>query len=432
MVTFIGVVKMDTIPVNLIFLLFFLLCLSAFFSSAETAFSSANKIRLKNYADEERAGGKKAYYITQHFDHALSTILIGNNLVNIAAATIAAKVASDLFGENPGLLISTIVMTILVLIFGEVLPKSFAKDNAEPFALRISGILIFLMKVVSPITWILVQFKLFLASLRAQKNTVPSITEEELKEMVNISEEEGILDNNEKELLHKSLEFNDIKVMEILTPRTDIVAIDVEMSIEQITSILLTERYSRVPVFEGNTDNIIGILSEREFLSALVKGNDINIKELMRKPIFVIESMRIASLLPILQKQRVHMAIVIDEFGGTSGLITLEDILEEIVGEIWDEHDDTTKTMTQIDQNVYEFTGDYPLDDFARLMNVELPDSTYHILGGWLVEVFQKVPSVNDEITYEHLTIRITEAEDRRIRKVIVIVNEDIEILKRH
>ncbi|WP_096202028.1 hemolysin family protein [Bacillus sp. FJAT-45350] len=410
------------IPLNLLILLGVLLFLSAFFSSAETAYSSANKIRLKNYADEGRTGGKKAYYITDNFDYALSTILIGNNLVNIAAATISAQIATTLFGGNTGtgLLVSTVVMTVLILIFGEVLPKSFAKENAEPFALKIASILILLMKVLRPVTWLLVKLKQFMTNKISRKEFTPSITEQELKEMVSISQEEGVIDFHEKELLHNTLEFNDIKVVEILTPRTEVIAIDIDMPVDEITPILMKERYSRVPVYKGTVDNIIGVLSERDFLFHLIKHKDVDIAQLMRKPLYVIETLGIATLLPMLQKNRVHMAVVIDEFGGTSGIITLEDILEELVGEIWDEHDEKIKEMSELSPNVYEFNGDYPLDDFSAVIDMELPKSSSHTVGGWLVEEFQEVPSVNEVFEYEHLKITITGAEERRILKVKV------------
>ncbi|MFC0472536.1 hemolysin family protein [Halalkalibacter kiskunsagensis] len=412
---------MSDIPLNLVFVLFILLILSAFFSSIETAYSSANKLRLKSYADENRPGGAKALFISQNFDHALSTILIGNNLVNIAAATISAQVATELFGGNTGLLISTIVMTILILIFGEVLPKSFAKENAESLALKVSAILLFLMKLFTPLTWLLVQLKQVMAKFVSKTEVSPSVTEEELKEMFSISQAEGVIEPNEKELLHNTLDFNDIKVVEVLTPRTDLVAIDINMSIEEIIAILVRERFSRLPVFEKSVDNIIGILSERDFLTELVTKKETDIRKLIRKPLFVVETLGIATLLPMLQKNRVHMAVVIDEFGGTSGIVTLEDILEELVGEIWDEHDEKINETNRLGPNEYEFYGDYPLDDFARMVQVELPDSRNHTLGGWLTEEFHYVPKVNEELVYDGIKLIVTEAEDRRIIKVRVI-----------
>ncbi|WP_078555715.1 hemolysin family protein [Bacillus alkalicellulosilyticus] len=413
---------MNDIPIGLLLFLVILLLLSAFFSSMETAFSSANKIRLKNYSEEGKPGAKKAYYITQHFDYALSTILIGNNLVNIAAATISAAIASQLYGESAGLVISTVVMTILVLIFGEVLPKSFAKENAESLALKISGILVFLMSTFKPLTWVLVQLKVYLSSLVTSKESTPSITEQELKEMINISEEEGVIEDHERELVQNSLDFNDIRVGEILTPRTNIVAIEASSSVQDIQVLLLEERYSRVPVYQDTIDNIIGILSERDFLRNKVRYEEFDITELVRKPMFIYESMRISRLLPELQKNHSHMAIVIDEFGGTSGLITLEDILEELVGEIWDEHDEEHNDIKQIEENVYEFNGDFPLDEFAEVVDIPIPTSMYQTLGGWLVEEFQRFPVAEDQLKYGKLTLIVTEADDRRIRKVKVVV----------
>lgn len=417
---------MEHISLTLIIILFILLASSAFFSAAETAFSSANKIRLKNYANKNHAGGKRAYYILENFDHALSSILIGNNLVNILAATIAGQVAANMFGESKGVAISTLVMTVLILIFGEVLPKSLAKEDAENISLKFSGILTIIMRLLLPFTWGLVKLKEKVSKIFKKQEALPSITEEELKQIVNISEEEGIIDNTEKLLVQNSLDFDEILVSEILTPRTKMVAVDVNLSIEEITTVLLDQRYSRIPVYEDNIDNIIGILYERDFYSSLIKEAEINIRDLIRKPILVMESMPISSVLAKLQKNRVQMAIVLDEFGGTAGLITLEDILEELVGEIWDEHDEKIQGSKQIETNLYEFSGDFPLDEFARMLKIELPDSSYHTVGGWLVETFQEIPSTDEIYTYEHLKIVITEAKERRINKIKVFINENV------
>ncbi|KSU88754.1 hemolysin family protein [Priestia flexa] len=411
---------MVDLPLSQIILLAVLILLSAFFSSAETAFSSVNKIRLKNYADEKRRGSKKALLITENFDQALSTILIGNNIVNIAASSISAKVAIDLFGGNSALVISTVVMTILILIFGEVLPKSLAKEHAESFTLMISGILYFLIKVLTPISYLFVLLKSGVSKLFTGKEYSPSVTEEEIKVMVDLSEEEGVIDNQEKELVHRSLEFNEIVVGQILKPRIDMVAIEVNQPIDEIKEIFLEERYSRIPVYEDNIDNIIGILSERDFLTYLVQEKEVNLRELVREPMFVVESMKISVLLPELQKNKVHMAIVVDEFGGTSGLVTLEDILEEIVGEIWDEHDEAVRYVDQISETEFEFNTEIPLDDFLKYVEVPAPESSYHTLGGWIFEQFERVPVAGDFFSYEGVTFTIKEVENRRIRKVNV------------
>ncbi|GAC90263.1 hypothetical protein KN10_0699 [Anoxybacillus flavithermus NBRC 109594] len=417
---------MGDLPLSLTFLLIALILLSAFFSASETAFSSVNKIRLKNYVDEKRRGSKKALYIAENFDQALSTILVGNNIVNIAAASISAKVATDLFGGSTGLVISTVGMTILILIFGEVLPKSLAKEHAESFSLLISDVLYMLIQLFTPVTALLVMLKKVVSKLVGQRADVPSVTEEEIKVMVNLSEEEGVIDNKEKELVHRSLDFNDILVGEIFTPRIDMVAVEVNQPVEEIRDIFLRERYSRVPVYEGDIDNVIGILSESDFFSQLVQGKEVNVRQLLRTPLFVVESMRISTLLPELQKSKVHMAIVIDEFGGTSGLITLEDILEQIVGEIWDEHDEAVKTFQKINDYEYEFNAELPLDEFCHILGIDELESSSHTLGGWVFEMFERIPTVGESFEYETLTVTVRQVENRRIRKVLVRIREPI------
>jgi CBS domain containing-hemolysin-like protein len=413
------VTALEEIPQSLILLLVVLLFLSAFFSSAETAFSSANRIRLKSMMEEGNKGAGKALYITDRFDQVLSTILIGNNIVNIAAATISGAVATQLFGPNLGVFISTFVLTVLVLIFGEIIPKSLAKEYAETFTSKISGIMLLLMKIIAPVNWVFLQIKRGVTKLIKKNETSPSVTEEELKMMVELSEEEGVIDETEKELVHRSFDFNDIIVEEVFKPRTNMVALNIEDDPDLIKETFFRERFSRIPIFEGNIDNIIGILSERDFLTAYIK-NEVDLRALLRDPIFVVESMKINTLLPQLQKEKTHMAIVIDEYGGTSGLITLEDILEELVGEIYDEHDDDIKLFKQVDTSTYLFHADYPLDDFVRFTGVELPDTIHHTIGGWLSEEFQRVPKNGEKFSYEHIQLTIHEADERRVHFVMV------------
>ncbi|WP_416149961.1 hemolysin family protein [Salipaludibacillus sp. HK11] len=408
------------VSLRVLLFLLILLILSAFFSSSETAFSSVNAIRLKTMTEAGDKGAKKALHITNNFDEALSTILVGNNLVNIAAATLSGQLAAQLFGANLGAIISTIVVTGFILIFGEILPKSFAKEYAELFTSKISAILLLLMKIIYPVNWIFLKLRKFVGSLVNKNTTSPSMTETELKMMVQIGEDEGIIGENEKQLVHRSFEFNDIVVEEIFTPRTNMVTCNINDNAEKIKNIFFRERYSRIPVFEDHIDNIIGVLSERDFLKAFIQQSEINLKQLVRTPIFVVESMKIHTLLPQLQNVKSHMAIVIDEYGGTAGLITMEDMLEEIVGEIYDEHDDVVKRFKQIDTSTFQFHADYPLDDFARLTNVELPDTTYFTIGGWLQEEFQRIPVQGNSLNYDHLIIKIKEADERRIYSVIV------------
>jgi putative hemolysin len=418
--------SLGELPLSLFGLLLFLIILSAFFSSAETAFSSANKIRLKNYMEENRRGSKKALYITENLDAALLTVLVANNIVNIAAVSISAKVAIDTFGGNLGLFVSMIGMTILMIIFGEILPKSFAKEKAELLSLRYSNVVYVLIKLLAPITVLFALLKRKITNLFNRGITVPAVTEEEIKVMIDLSEEEGVIDNKEKELVHRSLDFDDILVGEIFTPRIDMVAVEVNQPIEKIRDIFLEEKYSRIPVYEDDIDNVIGILSESDFFSQLIQQKEINIRKLLRKPLFVLESMKISELLPELQKSKVHMAIVVDEFGGTSGLITLEDILEQIVGEIWDEHDEAVKTIHKIDEFQYEFNAELPLDEFCRIMKITEPESSSHTLGGWVFETFARIPNVGEKFNYESLTLTVRQVENRRIRKVLVRINEPV------
>jgi putative hemolysin len=411
---------LDDIPLYSLVSLGVLILLSAFFSSAETAYSSVNKIRLKNFEGEGVRGSKKAVYIADNFDNALSTILIGNNIVNIAAASISASLAAKLVGGNAGLVISTFVMTIVILIFGEILPKSLAKENAEGWALTISGVLYILIKILTPINFLFLKLKELVSKLFSKDDGMPSVTEEELKAMLDISQEEGVIDKEERELIHRSMDFDDIIASEVLTPRIDVKAVEVNQSIEEIKEMFFEERFSRIPVYEDHIDNIIGILSEKEFFTHLLKFGEVNIRELFREPMFVFESAKISSLLTKLQKDKVHMAIVVDEFGGTTGLITLEDILEEIVGEIWDEQDEKIHSMTKINEKMYKFDSQYQLDDFTELLNVPEPESSYHTLGGWVVESFEDIPTEGESFEYEHLKITVDEVDNRRVRTIKV------------
>jgi putative hemolysin len=412
------------LPLSLLGWFFLCIVLVAFFSSAEAAFSSANKIRLKNYVEENHRGSKRVNYIMENLDRVLLTVLVANRVTSIVAVAFLADIATTMLGERAGLIAAIIVMTVLLLIFGEILPKSIAKEHAESLSIRYAGIVYALMKLLSPITTLFNAVKESVAKRFTNGTVVPAVTEEEIKVMIDLSEEEGIIDNKEKELIHRSLDFDEILVGEIFTPRSDMVAVEVNQPIEAIRDVFLEEKYSRIPVYEEDIDNVIGILSESDFFSELVQQKDINIRALLRKPLFVMESMKISDLLPELQKSRVHMAIVIDEFGGTAGLITLEDIIEQIVGEIWDEHDEAVKNIQQIDENSYEFNAELPLDEFCEIMKIDAPESSSHTLGGWIFEMFERVPNVGETLHYGPLTLTVRQVENRRIRKVLVSLNE--------
>ncbi|WP_410982197.1 hemolysin family protein [Bacillus cereus] len=403
-------------------LLVFLFLLSSFFASAETALASVNQVRLKKFVNEGRRGSDKALYLTkpENFDKSLSSILVGNNIVNIAAASISTKLLTDIFGGNIGVWISTVVMSILILIFGEIIPKSLAKNHAESYSLAISNVIYVLNKLLAPINSLLLSSKILFTKLFSNNNKLPSITEEEIKLIINMGKEEGVIDAVESQLIHRSMNLDEISLKEILTPRVDIVAIDITLTTEEITKVFFKERFSRILVYEKSMDNIIGFLSKKEFLSHLLKYKEINIKDLLREPLYVTESMKASALLPRLQKDKMRMAIVLNEFGVTIGLVTLEDILEMIVGEILDENEGSKKLVSQINENVYIFDAQYPLRDFAELMHVSLPKSAYFVLGGWILEKLEAIPLKGDSFYYEKLKISVDEVVERRVRKIKV------------
>lgn len=405
-------------------MVFLCIVLTAFFSSVETAFSSANKIRLRNYVEENHRGSKRVNYIVENLDRVLLTALVANRIAGIVAVAFLVDIATTTLGERVGLIVAVIVMTVCLLIFGEILPKSIAKEHAESLSIRYAAIVYALMKLLSPITILFNAVRDRVVKWFTNGKAVPAVTEEEIKVMIDLSEEEGIIDNKEKELIHRSLDFDEILVGEIFTPRSDMVAVEVNQPIGEIRDVFLKEKYSRIPVYEEDIDNVIGILSESDFFSELVQQKEINVRALLRKPLFVVESMKISDLLPEFQKSKVHMAIVVDEFGGTAGLITLEDIIEQIVGEIWDEHDEAVKIIQQIDENSYEFNAELPLDEFCEIMKIEAPESSSHTLGGWIFEMFERVPNVGETLHYGPLTLTVQQVENRRIRKVLVSLNE--------
>ncbi|WP_217448033.1 MULTISPECIES: hemolysin family protein [unclassified Bacillus (in: firmicutes)] len=408
---------MDTIV--LIIVLVVSLYLSTYYSAAETAYSSVNKIRLRYYASKNKPGSKKALYITEHFDEALSTILIGNNITNVAATSIGTTVAAKLFGEGAGLLISTIVMTIIILIFAEILPKTIANENAGKYSLKYSRSLLFQMRLLTPVNVLNHKLKEFVSKKFGKTENLPSITEEEIKLLVDISEKEGIINKDEKELVHRTLALKEIMVGEIFTPRMDIIAVEVNQSIEEIKKVFLKERYSKIPVYKENIDNIIGFLTEREFMSELIQHNEVNIAKLLRYPLFVENSMSSGSLMHKLQRTKSQMAIVVDEFGGTFGLITLEDILEVLVGDIWDEHDEKIM-VKKLDESLYKVDTRFKLKEFVELFNVPMPETQAHTLGGWIFEKLERIPKEGKTFQFENLQITVHEVNHYRIRKVMI------------
>lgn len=402
----------------------FLVVMSAVFSATETAYSSANLIRLKNLANSGKKTAKTAVKIIEKYDKALTAVLIGNNIVNIAASSIATVVFSSAFGAN-GVAAATLVMTIVVLIFGEVLPKNFAKENAERFCLFMAYPLNALMFVFTPIIAFFVMLKNLLSRLFKNKNKQPSVTEEELMYMIEEIEDEGVLEEQESNLVRSALEFDETLVEEILIPRVNVIAIDKNEDIEIIKDCFFENSYSRFPVYDETIDNIIGILHQNDFCKLYFDGGK-DIVPFLKKPLFVSEYQKISDTLKAMQREKVHMAVVLDEYGGTSGIVTLEDIIEELVGEIYDESDDEDTSFVKISDNKYDVSADLSISDFAERIGIDEEEfeTDCNSLGGLFMDTLHRVVRINDTVEYKMLRLTATKIEDQWIERIAVEVKD--------
>lgn len=419
-------IALDSIPSASMYLLVALLSLSAYFAALETSITNANKIRLKHRAENGDLKAKRALKLLNEFERSISTILIGNNIVNIAIAIIATTLATEMFGNDFGTIALTVVIvTVIILIFGEIIPKSIAKLKAEKFLLAFSASLLALMKLFYPISWPFVKLQLGVNKQIRMRNEEPTVTEEDVKALVDIGEEEGTFLSDEKELLHNAIEFDDILVKEILVPRLDVVAIDISSSIEEVKQLFMKEKYTRIPVYDGTIDNVVGIISHRDFFEKYVQDLTFEIKDILRKPFFTVTSMKISSLLKEMQKRKIQLAIVLDEYGGTAGIVTIEDIIEEIVGDIWDEYDDNEVLYETIDETKIRLHGMMPLEDFCELVNIDMPQTSSNTLSGWISDILGYLPQKGEMVSFLNLNLYIEEVKNRRIEKVIVEINKE-------
>lgn len=396
---------------------------SAFFSSAETAYSSVSKVRLKNYADNGNKKAKRALIISEKYERLISTILIGNNIVNIAASSLATLLFVSFLGDATGTLLSTVVLTIIVLIFGEVLPKNMAKQSSESLCMSYSGVLYVLMLIFKPLSAmfeILSRVATRIAS-RGKKQS-PTYTEDELKYIIESSEEEGVLEEQESELVQSALEFDEKTAYDILTPRVDMIALDIDEDSKVILKTIITERFSRIPVYKDNVDNIVGILHTRDYLEALLNNPDTKMKSLLQPAYFIYRTKTLSSLLSDFKYKKLHIAVVTDDYGGTLGIVTMEDLLEQLVGDIWDEDEEVEHKYKKIGVNKYEISGDLNLSEFLNLFNKDARylDSDSKSVGGWALEFFGKIPENNDQFTYKEFSVTVKSIEDQRINSVLV------------
>ena len=394
-----------------------LVAFSAFFSASETAFSSLNQIRLKSRADDGDRTAARVLAMSEQYDKLLSTILIGNNIVNIAAASIGTIIFTKMLGAARGATVSTMVLTIVVLIFGEVTPKSLAKEMPETIATAVAPVLSLLMLVLTPLTWLFSQWKRLLNHF-VHSSESDTITEGELMTMVSEAENDGELTDRESELIRSAIEFDDVEVEEILTPRVDVVAVADDISLEELAQTFAESGYSRLPVYHGTIDNIIGVVHEKDFYIARLKKAT-KIEDLVAPTLYTTGSTQISQLLRTLREQHHHMAVVVDEYGGTEGIITLEDILEELVGEIWDEHDEVTEDFRKQSDGSWLVSGSASVDDLFETLDLpEDEDIDSNTVNGLVQEKTCHLPKVGDHFSLGEYDGVVTRTARRRVTEV--------------
>lgn len=396
-----------------------LLVMSAIFSGSEMAFSSVNKIRLKNYAAQGNKRAERALKIANSFDNALTTILIGNNIVNILSTSISTVLFTELLGPG-GVGAATAVMTVLVLIFGEITPKSYAKNHAESVSLVMAEPLWILIKLLTPVVAL---FRILQNAMKP-KEEQPTVTEDELKYMIEEIEEQGVLEEQESDLVRSALEFDEITVDEILIPRVNVVAVERNEDFNKIKDIFLTEMYSRLPVYEKSVDNIIGIITNKNFFRLVNEGKE-DISEIIQDVIHLSDLKLISEALKEMQKNKMHMAVVLDQYGGTKGIITLEDIIEELVGEIYDENDEVIDTFVKTGENEYEVSGELSIGDL--LENLGLPEneieSSGNTVGGWVMELLGHVAEEGETAESGAFRLTVISVEDKKIQKIRLVIS---------
>ena len=414
-----------------VLIIIFCVLFSGYFSATETAFSSLNRIRVKNLAEKGDKKAKLVLDLLENFDSLLSTILIGNNIVNIACASVATLLFVRLLGEEQGPSVATIVITIVVLIFGEVTPKSIAKENPEKFAMFAAPFLNVLMIILTPFNFLFIQWKKLISKIFHTESDY-SITEEELLTIVEEAEQEGRIDEQESSLIRSAIEFSEQEAIDILTPRIDIVGVSYDATKEEIAQIFEETNYSRLPVYKESIDHIIGILYQKDFYN--LDDEETSFEHIIRPAMFITESKKIGELLQELQQKKSHIAIVLDEYGGTTGIVTLEDILEELVGEIWDEHDEVINEIEKISDTEYIVHGSTNLEDLFEVLdmgmkiNEEVEEMEVVTVSGWVMEeVLERIPSKGDVGTWQNLKVTVLEMDENRVEKIKLVILEKTE-----
>lgn len=395
-----------------------LIIFSAFFSATETAFSTYNKIKMKNEASSGNKRAQTVLYLSEDYDRLLSTILIGNNIVNIASTTLSTILFTQLFGGAKGPTLSTVVMTVLVLIFGEISPKSIAKDMPESFAMAVAPFLKIIYIILKPLNSLFTLWKKLLTKIIKIKNP-DIITEEEVLTIVEEATHDGTFNEHESDLIRNAIEFDDLEVSEICTPRTGIVAVKDTAEVDEVTSVFNECGFSRLPVYKKSIDNIIGFINQKDYYRYVVEGQQ-SMSDIIKPMPLIPPTTNISKLMRNLQQQHTQIALIIDEYGGTFGIITLEDILEELVGEIWDEHDNEIPEIIRSNDDEYIVLGTANLNDVFEYFDKEC-DSDFVSLNGWLSEKLERIPCVNDTVTYDNLVFTVLKANMRRAIEVKIV-----------
>lgn len=395
--------------------------LSAFFSCVETAFSTVSAIRMKTYAENGSKKAKNALFICQNFDKALTSILIVNNVVNLSCSSLATVLCMNLFGDI-GAAISTGATTLLVLTFGEIIPKCVAKENSEAVSLNTGGILKVVIVLLTPLVFLFIKIKTLALRIAKIKNEHPEVTEDELKYIIEKIEEQGVLEEQESEMVQSALDFDDKTVQEILTPRVDLTAIDIDNSTQENYELILRDRYSRIPVYKNSIDNIIGILHARDYLECLARGETPEIKKLIQPAYFIYKTQKLSKLLTEFKRNKLHISIVTDEYGGTLGIVTMEDLLEEIVGDIWDEDEEIERTYSHLGENRYLVNGDMELSDLLQLFEIDPKGfgSGSVTVGGFISDTFGRIPNEGETAVCGLIKFTVEKVSEQRIISAIV------------
>ena len=398
--------------------LIILIMLSSFFSASETALMSISKIRVRHMAEENIKGANRVKELVDNPSSLLASILVGNNVVNIASSSLATVLAISLIGSK-GVAISTVLMTIIVLIFGEITPKTLASQNSEQVSLRVANPIFIVSKILKPVVIITTTISNFFIKLLGGKSdsNKPFITEDELKTIVDVSEEEGILNLEEKDMIHNVFQFGDLYAKDVMVQRVDIIALDIEESLDKIISVIKEEGFSRIPIYSDTIDNIVGILNVKDIIF-MEDTKNFTLKNYMREITYTYEFRKVTELFKDMNKNRQHMVVVLDEYGGTVGIVTIEDLIEEIVGDISDEYDDEEPEIYVVKEDEYIVGGSVRIEDINELIGTRIESEEFDSIGGFIIGVLGRFPNISEEINYSNYRFIIEDIDRNRIKKI--------------